>query len=46
MLEFLNYVYMVKGFKCHSNHSPQLFELKTKTNDTRYLNIFFAIFFN
>ncbi len=26
----LNYVYMVKGFQCHSNHSPQLIVLKKK----------------
>ncbi len=31
--------YTVKGFKCHSNHSSQLFELKKKKqqqNNTRY----------
>ncbi len=28
--EFFNYVYTVKGIQCHSNRSPQLFELKKK----------------
>ncbi len=38
-VEFLNYVYTVKGFKCHSNHSPQLFELKKQQlNNSCYLN--------
>ena len=27
----LNYACMVKGIQCHSNHSPQLFELKKKS---------------
>ncbi len=31
-VEFLNYVYTVKGIQCHSSYSQQLFELKiTKT---------------
>ncbi len=29
-VEFLNYVLYGKGIQCHSNHSPQLFELKQK----------------
>ncbi len=29
-VELLNYAYTVKGIQCHSNHSPQLFELKKK----------------
>ena len=47
-LSFFNYVYTVKGFQCHSNYSPQLFELKGKKqqqNKSRYLNFFFVIFF-
>ncbi len=40
----LNYAYTVKGFQ----NSLQLFELKEKQqqNNTRYLNIFFVIFFS
>ncbi len=43
------------GDQCHSNHSPQLFELKikqnkqtnkTKQNQLCYFNIFFVIFFS
>ncbi len=30
-VEFLNYACTVKGIQCHSNHSPQLFELKKKS---------------
>ena len=47
-VEFLNYAYTVKGFQYHSNNSLQLFELKEKQqqNNTRYLNIFFVIFFS
>ncbi len=29
-VEFLNYVDTIKRFQCHSNHLPQLFELKKK----------------
>ena len=39
MVEFLNYVRMVKGFQCHSNHSPQLFDLKIKQNKTKTTDI-------
>ncbi len=47
-VEFLNYVYMVKGIYCHSNHFPQLFELKkkkatNKKNKSHYLNVYFVI---
>ncbi len=42
-VEFFNDVYTVKGFQCHSNHSPQLFELEKKTqqknNKSRYLKV-------
>ncbi len=34
-VEFLNYVYPVKGTQCHSNHSPQLFEMKKKKNEKK-----------
>ena len=55
-VKFLNYVYG-KGIQCHSNHSRQLFELKNnnnnnnnkkqqKNNKSRYLNVFFVIFFS
>ena len=40
MSEFLNYVYTVKGFKYHSRNY-----LNWK-NNTRYLNVFFVIFFS
>ncbi len=36
-VEFLNYAYTVKGFQCHSNNSLQLFELKGKNNNKRFL---------
>ncbi len=26
----LNYIYKVKGFQCHCNHLPQLFDFNTK----------------
>ncbi len=46
----LNYTYRVKGIQCHSNHLPQLFELKKKSNKQQnkscYLNVFFVIFFS
>ncbi len=47
-VEFLNYAYTVKGFQYHSNNSLQLFELKenNQQNNTRYLNVFFVIFFS
>ncbi len=48
-VEFLNNAYTVKGFQYHSNNSLQLFELKEKKqqqNNTRYLNVFFVIFFS
>ncbi len=32
-VEFLNYVYTVKGFQYHSNNSLQLFELKENNNN-------------
>ncbi len=35
----------VKGIQCHSNHSPQLFELKKKQqNQVTLFKIFFVIF--
>ncbi len=48
-VQFLNFAYTVKGFQCHSNNSLQLLELKEKKqqqNNTRYLNVFFVIFFS
>ena len=46
--EFFNYAYTVNGFQCHSNHSPQLFELKKKKSNKKtshvILNVFFVIF--
>ena len=30
----LNHMYRVKGIQCHSNHLPQLFELKKKKQQT------------
>ncbi len=48
-VKFLNLAYRVKGFQCHSNNSLQLLELKEKTtttNNTRYLKVFFVIFFS
>ncbi len=33
-VDFLNYVYTVKGFQFHSNNSLQLFELKGKKQNT------------
>ncbi len=47
-VEFFNYAYTVKRFQYHSNNSLQLFELKEKQqqNNTRYLNVFFVIFFS
>ncbi len=32
-VQFLNFVYTVKGFQCHSNNSLQLLELKEKNNN-------------
>ncbi len=39
---------MVKEIQCHSNHLPQLFELKNKQqkNKSRYLNVYFVTFFS
>ncbi len=48
-VKFLNLAYRVKGFQCHSNNSLQLLELKEKQqqqNNTRYLKVFFVIFFS
>ncbi len=48
-VQFLNFAYTVKGFQCHSTNSLQLLELKGKKqqqNNTRYLNVFFVIFFS
>ncbi len=48
-VQVLNFAYTVKGFQCHSNNSLQLLELKEKQqqqNNTRYLNVFFVIFFS
>ncbi len=32
-VQFLNFVYTVKGFQCHSNNSLQLLEFKEKSNN-------------
>ncbi len=48
-VQFINLAYRVKGFQCHSNNSLQLLELKEKKqqqNNTRYLKVFFVIFFS
>ncbi len=48
-VQFLNFANTVKGFQCHSNNSLQLLELKgkkQKQNNTRYLKVFFVIFFS
>ncbi len=48
-VQFFNLAYRVKGFQCHSNNSLQLLELKEKQqqhNNTRYLKVFFVIFFS
>ncbi len=47
-VEVLIFAYRVKGFQCHSNNSLQLLELKEKQqqNNTRYLKVFFVIFFS
>ncbi len=46
-VQFLNLAYKVKGFQCHSNNSLQLLGRKTKKkNNTRYLKVFFVIFFS
>ncbi len=48
-VQFVNFAYTVKGFQCHSNNSLQLLELKEKKqqqNNTRYLKVFFVIFFS
>ena len=44
-VEFFNYVYTVKGIQCHSNRSPQLFELKKKQqNQVTLFKVFFVTF--
>ncbi len=46
-VQFFNLAYRVKGFQCHSNNSLQLLgKKKTTTNNTRYLKVFFVIFFS
>ncbi len=48
-VQFFIFAYTVKGFQCHSNNSLQLLELKGKKqqqNNTRYLKVFFVIFFS
>ncbi len=46
-VQFLNLAYKVKGFQCHSNNSLQLLgRKKKKKNNTRYLKVFFVIFFS
>ncbi len=46
-VQFFNLAYKVKGFQCHSNNSLQLLGRKTKkNNNTRYLKVFFVIFFS
>ncbi len=40
-----NPLYAVKGIQCHSNRSPQLFELKKKQqNQVTLFKIFFVLF--
>ncbi len=44
-VQFLNLAYRVKGFQCHSN-SHWIEEEKKQQNNTRYLKVFFVIFFS
>ncbi len=39
-VKFLNLAYRVKVFKCHSNNSLQLLELKEKTTTTKQYTLF------
>ncbi len=46
-VQFLNLAYRVKGFQCHSNNSLNCLEgKKQQQNNTRYLKVFFVIFFS
>ncbi len=48
-VQYINLAYRVKGFQCHSNNSLQLLGRKKKKqqqNNTRYLKVFFVIFFS
>ncbi len=46
-VQFLNFTYTVQGFQCHSNNSLQLLgKKKQQQNNTRYLKVFFVIFFS
>ncbi len=38
-VELLNYIHMVKGFQFHSNHLPQLLDLKSKRNNNNNNNL-------
>ncbi len=47
-VQFLNFAYTVKGFQCHSNNSATAWieGKKQQQNNTRYLKVFFVIFFS
>ncbi len=46
-VQFFNLAYRVKEFQCHSNNSLQLLgKKKQQQNNTRYLKVFFVIFFS
>ncbi len=47
-VQFLNFAYKVKGFQCHSYKlsATAWIEGKKQQNNTRYLNVFFVIFFS
>ncbi len=46
-VQFLNFAYKVKGFQCHSYKlSATAWIENQQQNNTRYLNVFFVIFFS
>ncbi len=48
-VQFLNFANTVKGFQCHSNKLSATAWIEGKQqqqNNTRYLNVFFVIFFS
>ncbi len=47
-VQFFNLAYLVKEFQCHSNNSATAWieGKKQQQNNTRYLKVFFLIFFS
>ncbi len=45
-VQFLNFAYLVKEFQCHSDNSATAEGIKQQQNNTRYLKVFFVIFFS